>query len=107
MAREYDFVTGDTASSLQVTCKDKGTGAVIDLTDCSVILRWRKLSDGTEVEKAMSFVGSATLGVVKYQFEAGDLEAGKMKFEVEITDGSGHILTLTELIVANVREELG
>jgi len=46
-------------------------------------------------------------GVAEYQFLAGEIIVPKMKFEVEITDSSGFVVTNLTLIEVGVREQLG
>jgi hypothetical protein len=101
----YDLVTNDTGSKLVVTITDNDTGAVVDLTACTVKFRWEG-STGAMVTKNASIPTPAN-GKAEYQFAAGEIVAPKMKIEVEVTDGTGYIVTGTELIELLVREELG
>jgi len=99
-----ELVTGDTGSVLQVTCTDNERAAAIDLTGATVLLRWE--GDSAVVEKTMT-IDDAAGGVVSYQFLAGEIIVPKMKFEVEITDSSGFVVTNLTLIEVGVREQLG
>lgn len=99
------FVSGDTGSELEVTCKDDDTGLVIDLTGSSVKLKWLDAADALQT-KAMTIRGASTDGIVFYRFLADELIATQMKFEVEITDSGGDVLHSIELIRENVREAL-
>jgi len=98
------FVSGDTGSKLQVTCKDDDTGTAIDLTGSTVQLQWKDRS-GTFVEKTMTVTDAAN-GVAEYQFAAGELFAKKMLFEVEITDSSGNVIRSLSLLEEDVRSAL-
>lgn len=98
-----DFVSGDTASSLLVTCTDD-MGAVINLNGCSVNLHWQQAT-GTIADKTMTII-SAVDGVCSYKFLTGELFAPGMAFEIEITDASGFKLSNINLITANVRAHL-
>ena len=100
-----DLVTGDTGSVLSVTCKDSATGVVIDLTGATVKLRWEDAA-GTIVSKTMTVTTPAT-GIATYQFATTEIFAPKMKFEVEITDSGGKIVSNLALIELTVREQLG
>ncbi len=99
-----DFVTEDTGSTIQVTCKDKA-GVVINLTGSTVKLQWKD-DTGTLVSKTMT-VTTPSSGIATYKFIAGELQDPGMSLEVQITDSSGFILTNTDLIVVDVRKELG
>lgn len=101
----YDLVTGDTGSVLSITVLDSDTGLAKDLTACSVIFRWEG-ETGTVVNKTAT-ISDAANGVVQYQFSAGEIFAPKMRVEVEVTDGAGFIVTGTDLITLQVREQLG
>lgn len=98
----YDFVAGDTGSILNVTCKDKATKAVMDLTNCTVSLQWLNAA-GTRTTVAMTIV-SAVAGTVKYQFTTGQLFAPGMIFEVKITDALSKVVTSLDTISVSVRK---
>lgn len=105
MTTVYQFVAGDTGSTLVVTCKNESDGAIIDLTGCSVQLKWRDAAR-VLVSKAMTINAPATNGVVQYTFGASELFAPSMKFEVQITDGSGRVIRNLELLDVKVRQPL-
>lgn len=98
------FVSGDTGSKLEVTCKDDDTGVVINLTGSTVKLKWLDAADALQT-KTMT-ITDAVGGIVEYLFLADELIASQMKFEVEITDAVGKVLHSIELIRENVREVL-
>lgn len=87
-----EFVAGDTGSKLVVTCKDKGTGDLIDLTGATVRLKYR-IAGGSLATKTMSIQSPSTSGKAEYLFLAGELTDGEMVGEVEITDGEGKVTT--------------
>lgn len=99
-----DFVAGDTASSLAVTCVDN-SGAAVDLTGCTVTIRWKDEIGETQT-KTMT-VSDATAGICTYQFGEDELFSPGMSFEVEITDIGGKKLSNVDLISVTVREQLG
>lgn len=105
MSTSYDFVTGDTGSTLHVTCKDRDSGSPIALSGSTVRLKWKK-ADGTLATQVMT-ITDAPNGVAAYTFVAGELFSPKMRFEVEITDGTGKILTILNTIDVLVREQVG
>ncbi len=98
------FVSGDTGSKLEVTCKDDDTGVVINLTGATVRLKWLDAAEALQT-KTMTITDAAN-GVVEYQFLANELIERQMKFEVEITDSGGNVLHSIELIRENVRAAL-
>ena len=98
------FVSGDTGSKLEVTCKDDDTGVVINLTGSTVKLKWDDAA-GVLQTKTMT-ITDAVNGIVEYQFLANELFPRQMKFEVEITDSGSKVLHSIELIRENVREVL-
>lgn len=99
----YELVSGDTASALQVRCRDNQTKLPIDLTGATVRLKW--MSGANIVSRTMTIV-DAVQGVARYQFATGELEPGDMRFEVEITDSGGKIMRSLDLIVESVRRAL-
>jgi hypothetical protein len=101
----YDLVTGDTGSKLVVTITDSDTGAAVDLTSCTVRFRWADAA-GAIVNRTATILNPAN-GKAEYQFAAGEIIAPEMQIEVEVTDGTGAVVTGTELIKLTVREELG
>lgn len=106
MTTSYDLVTGDTASVLRVTCKNRQTKVALDLTACTVHLHWINKS-GVLVQRVMTIESPSTAGIVSYQFAAGEIESSTMKCEVQITNSSGKILTLLAPIELKVRREIG
>ncbi len=99
-----DFVTEDTGSTIEVTCRDKA-GVIINLTGSTVKLQW--LDDTGLLKSVTMTVASPTTGIATYKFLAGELQDPGMSLEVQITDGGGFILTNTDLIVVDVRKEIG
>lgn len=101
----YQFVSGDTGSTLKVTCKNDSDNAVIDLTGATIKLKWKD-SSSTLQTRTMTIVSPATSGIAEYQFLAGELFAGLMNFEIEITDSGGKIIRCLEIIAEKVRAAL-
>lgn len=98
------FVSGDTGSKLEVTCKDDDTGLVIDLTGSTVKLKWLDIVKALQT-KTMT-ITDAINGIAEYQFLANELFGRQMKFEVEITDSGGEVLRNIELIRESCRRAL-
>jgi hypothetical protein len=98
----YDLVTGDTGSTLRVTCFDGDTGNPINLTGATVRLNIVGATPG----KLMTII-SALDGTVEYKFLADEIAGSFMSMEVEITDSQGSILTCLDPITLDVRTQLG
>lgn len=98
----YDFREGDTGSILRVHCKDNDTGAVIDVTNSSVNLQWRKASDGSLASVSMTII-DAPNGIVEYKFAAGELTPPGMDFSIKITDPTTKYVTSLNSIFKSVR----
>lgn len=100
----YQFVSGDTGSKLQVTCKNDGDGSVINLTGATVKIKW-KTAAGATVTKTMTVINAAG-GIAEYQFASGELYEGWMNFEIEITDSSSKVIRNLSLLQEKVRGAL-
>lgn len=100
----FEFVSGDTASSLKITCKDNDTEEVIDLTGSTVRLKWVDKTQAL-ISRVMT-VATPTNGIAIYQFLADELAVGTMKFEAEITESSGKVMRNLKLINVPVRKSL-
>ncbi|MCC7202439.1 MAG: BppU family phage baseplate upper protein [Nitrospirae bacterium] len=105
MSSTYQFVAGDTGSKLKVTCKNDADNSIIDLTGATVKLKWKD-SGGALQTKTMTVLTPATNGQAEYQFASGELFAGTMNFEVEITDAGSKVIRCLDLIIGKVRELL-
>ena len=82
-----------------------------DLTDATVVFTLAQKSNGTVIidEAAMSIVGDATLGQVRYSVQAGDFDTpGNYYCQVEVTFSDGRIVTFPkkEYQPVRVRAEL-
>ena len=100
----YSFVAGDTGSVLRVTCTNDSDDSAIDLTGCTVVLKWRNAS-GVLTSQTMTIVTAAS-GICEYRFAAGELFAPSMAFEVQITDASSRVIRSLSLIETSVRAAL-
>jgi len=98
----YKFVSGDTGSTLRVTCLNDDDSAIINITGATVVLRWLNPTTNAYIEKTMTLITPLS-GIADYQFLAGELIAPSMAFEVRITDGSGKIIRSLNPINVDVR----
>ncbi len=110
MSHIFDFVEGDTGSTLQVTCVDQD-GTAINLTDATVRLYWG-FSDGDGMHSATMTITDAANGVVEYKFvnddvvKKQDLHPGTLTAEVEIIDSGGLRTTSMTELVYEVRKRI-
>lgn len=110
MAIAYDWVAGDTASKLIVTCTNKEDQTAIDLTNSTVKLKW-KIDSGSLVSQTMDIVDAAA-GTAEYTFgvdaeglpELTAVTSGsEFVGEVEITDGTSKVITTPTQITKSIR----
>ena len=100
-----DLIVGDTGSIMRINCKKKSDGTAINLTGASVRIGWRNEDDDADVTRAMT-IGDAVNGIAEYKFVVADLYGNFMKFEFEITDSGGEILTGLTVFKQIVREPI-
>lgn len=100
----FDFVSNDTGSVLNVTCKDKATALPLNLTGFTINLCWINQA-AVLVTKAMT-IATPAAGLAKYQFLANELFAPTMIFEVRVFDPLGKLVTSLDPIIVSVRQGL-
>lgn len=104
MTIDYGFVSGDTGSVLRVTVVDKETKKPIPLTT-PTYLEWIDQT-GRKITREME-VTDADNGIAQYKFQAGELYAPEMEFEVKTGTDPTDVLTSLQLIDIPVRKRLG
>jgi hypothetical protein len=115
-----NLVVGDTLPELTITLKDSNRAAIgatldesdnstwrpINLTGSTVRLRIRQLGETTVKATLTCTVTDATNGKVTTDFPLGTLDtAGIFEAEVEITNSSGGIQTVNDLIKLKIRDD--
>lgn len=115
-----NLVVGDTLPELTITLKDSNKAAIgstldetnsntwrpINLTGSTVRLRIRQLGETTVKTTLACTVTEPTNGKVITDFPSGTLDtAGVFEGEVEITNSSGGIQTVNDLIKLKVRDD--
>lgn len=105
----FYFVQGDDAPQLKVTLTRDETAAVIDTTGKTVVFKYRR-KGGTTPLGTLSDSSSAQQkedGIAIFQWGTTDLDiaAGNYEAEVEITDSTGLVETVYELIEFSIRED--
>lgn len=106
MTHQANLVSGDTGSTLRVTCRNKSDNSLLDLTNKTVNLKWIASDGVTLVTREMTVVVPATNGVAEYRFQSNDLYAHSMAFEVEVIDATSAVIRGLDLIKQYVREAL-
>lgn len=101
----FKAVALDTGTTLVYTCLDGETRAAIPLAGCAVTLVWAG-ADGAMQRRAMDIGSPATAGKASYTFQAGELSAPEMIFEVQIADGDGTVLTSLDPFTLPVRARI-
>lgn len=83
--------TGDVGTSIQLTIKNRQTGAVIDLsTLTAATFTFQRVADSSEFTRTASLYTDGTDGVLEYVTVAGDFDvAGKWKVQPSYTLSSG------------------
>ena len=95
----YQFVQGDTASKLEVTCKDQD-GNAIDLSGCTVRCAWGSGARTMTITNAAGGIAEVTFS------DEDDLVAGEMSVEIEIVDAAGGKKTSLTPLTFTVRPRL-
>ncbi len=101
----FDFVAGDTNSVVRVTIVNKQTRTVIDLTGATVRFIY-SIDSGSTQSRVMTILSPATAGICQYQFAVGDLVAGTMTANIEITFSDSTILSQLDSFIFQVRAKL-
>jgi hypothetical protein len=81
----------DTSPALQATLKD-GSGAVINLTGCSVNFHMREVGSSEVKTDASASISDELNGVVYYQWASADTDTiGSFEAEFEVTYPGGEV----------------
>jgi hypothetical protein len=107
---EYLLVQGDDAPQIKVTLTRAETGAIIDLTNKTAVMKFRK--NGTErLIATLSDIASAAnneQGIAIFRWGTTDLDGspGLYEGEIEITDDlTGRVETVYEKMDFRLRED--
>ena len=106
----YYLVKGDDAPQIKITLTRDETGAVIDVSAATVLLKFRKKGSATVLSTLTSEATSeqAALGIALFSWSSTDLDisAGNYEAEIQITyNGTNVVETVYELIDFVVRED--
>ena len=101
----FKFTQSDTGSTLEITCQNDSTGAVINLTGSTVALRY-KIAGGALQTKSMTLDGDPTTGKATYTFLANELTPGTFIGDATITDAGALTISSLENIVEEIKSRL-
>jgi len=105
------LVQGDTGPQIKVTLTRSDTGAVQDLTDSTVKMRFRKKRSTTVLFTLdnQSTADQKTSGIAIFVFGAGqlDLDEGYYEGEVETVLSGGQRETVYDVLDFYLREDFG
>lgn len=106
----FDFVQGDTLTTLKSQLFDEETGQALDLTGGGAAVRFRfaRPGDGaiSQPQDRGMTVTDAANGKVEYQFQQGELLAGIMRLEATATLATGRTITTKRYTEFAVRARL-
>lgn len=108
MADKIKLVQGDTRPQIQVTLTDENTGAVIDITGATCLMKFRAVGSSDLVDTITGIVTDGPNGKVVFAWNANSLnvDAGDYEGEVEVTFPSGGgRQTVYDLLKFKVRED--
>lgn len=102
------LVQGDiNRPQVQATITDENTGAIIDITGATVLLKFRQVGSSTLQATITGTVTSGSGGVVVFPMteEALSGPGGEYEGEIEIEFTGGSVQTVYDLLKFRVREQ--
>lgn len=107
MSEKIKLVRGDTRPQLQLTLTNELDDTPIDITDATVIMRFRQAGSTTVLDTLTGIVTQPLLGKVTFLWNLNTLnvEAGDYEGEIEITFPSLEVQTIFELLKFRVRQD--
>jgi hypothetical protein len=109
MTEKIKLVQGDTRPALICTVTDTVTGAAVNLSGCSVVLKFREIGSLELQATVPGFVIDGPAGsVVFYPASAPVMlqgQPGDYEGEIEVTFPDGQIQTVFDSLKFKVREE--
>ena len=110
LGAEFDFVEGDTLTTIKSALVDQDNGSALDLTGGSASVRFvfRRPGDGAwsaPTDRALTVTDAAN-GLVEYQFLTGELLPGIMRLEASATLSNGKTITTKRFTEFTIRPRL-
>lgn len=101
------LVQGDTLPVITVTITDEFTGAAIDVTGATVVVKFRAANTTTVLTTLACTLVTPASGIVSFSFPspALDVAAGLYEGEVQVTFSGGGIQSAYDLLKFRVRED--
>jgi len=106
----FYLVKDDNAPQVKATITREDDGSIVDLTGCTVVLKFRKKGSTTTLFTLSGVNNPATnyaKGIVLFSFGATDLDldSGYYEGEIEITYPAGTVETIYELLNFKLRAD--
>ena len=107
MSDKIKLVQGDSRPQLQLTLTDDTTGAPIDLTGATVLMKFRESGSEGYLEALTGIVTNAVTGQVVIIWNATSLDVpeGEYEGEIEITFADATIQTVYNLLKFKLRAD--
>jgi hypothetical protein len=107
MAEKIKLVQGDTRPQVKITVLDDITGLAIDISNSSVVLRFRAVGSTTVLDTLNGVILDGPSGIAAFAWNATTLnvDAGDYEGEVEITFSDNTKQTVYDLIKFKIRED--
>jgi hypothetical protein len=107
MAEKIKLVQGDTRPQVQVTLTEETTGAIINLTGATVVMKFRLTGSTTVLDTLTGVITNAAGGQVVFAWNPGTLnvDPGDYEGEIQITFSSGEIQTVYDLVKFKLRQD--
>lgn len=109
MSEKIRLVQGDTRPALVCIITDDTTGNPIDITGCTVELKFRALGASTLQATVLGAVTNGPIGQVAFYPASAPAmlqgDAGPYEGEIQITFPGGQIQTVYDLLKFQVRQE--
>lgn len=108
MAEKIKLVKGDTRPQIQVTLTDENTGAPIDITGATCLMKFRAAGSSTVLDTLSGAIINGASGVVAFSWNPNSLnvEAGDYEGEVEVAfPNNAGVQTVYDLLKFKVRED--
>ena len=109
MTDKIKLVQGDTRPAIVCTITDETTGSAVNITDATVVLKFRSVGSDTLQATVTGTVTSGSTGQVAFYpastpaMLTGD--AGDYEGEIEITFSDGQIQTVYDTLKFKIRED--
>jgi hypothetical protein len=109
MSEKIKLVQGDTRPALVCSITDETTGAAIDVTGCTAVLKFRETGAATLQATVPGSITNGAAGQITFYPASTPAmlqgAAGEYEGEIEITFTDGQIQTVYDVLKFKVRED--